>query len=708
MQENFVSAASPCLPVRRARQPMRSRCAVEHLESRLLLTAAPAPLSTIEAINYTQDAALNGGDIIPPDPIAAAGPAHVVNVVNDAIQWYTKAGVQQQSESTFDFFAPAFTNFLVNPPDLMSDPKVLYDQYQGRFVVSMLALSFSLLGGADESHIVVAVSKDSNPNDGWWFQAVDSNVTIGQTDYFPDFPQLGIDQNAVYLTGNMFDFPSQTAYGGSRLWILGKSALYAGGTSTVNIYDPATLSGATTGLQTLEPAHMYGTSPAGTSEFLVSATDENDVEFHDLNGADYINVVSIHNPLNSPTFTDQFIMLGSTPAAANIESASLPGPAPQASGDPPIETNDGRVLSAVWRNNALWAVNTINPITGPDAGQATAHWYKVDTTTPAALALADQGSVGGEDIAPGTWTYMPSIAVDGAGDMAIGFSASGDNLLAGAYYTGRRPTDPPGTVETSAALAAGQDGYIRTLGSGVNRWGDYSAISVDPSDDKTFWVYNQYALTRDPNPDINGEDGLWGTRYASFVLPAGPAVNHFQINDGSAQRSRVTSVKIQFDKAVTLVAGAFTLALLNTGGSGLNNNSAPTNASAALGTPTSSDGGLTWVIPILASTSFSDATGSLRDGIFTLTVHSSAVTDSASHTLAGGDPTFTFFRLYGDIDGDATVGNIDFGRFKTAYGSNLGDVHYVAAFDIDADNVIGPIDFGRFKKNFGKAFVLPP
>jgi hypothetical protein len=695
---------------------------VEHLESRLLLTAAPAPLSTIEAINYTQDSILNGADIVPPDPVAAAGPTHVVNVVNDAIEWYTKAGVQQQSESTYDFFTPAFTNFVVSPPDVMSDPKVVYDQYQGRFVVSMVSLSFAFLGGADESHIVVAVSKDSNPNDGWWFQAIDSNVTLGQTDYFPDFPQLGIDQNAIYLTGNMFDFPSQTQYGGSRLWILGKSDLYAGGTSTVNIYDPAALSGATTGLQTLEPAHMYGTSPAGTSEFLVSATDENDVEFHDLNGADYINVVSIHNPLTSPTFTDQYIMLGSTPAAANIESASLPGPAPQASGDPPIETNDGRVLSAVWRDNALWAVNTINPITGPDATQATVHWYKVDTTTPAALALADQGSVGGEDIAPGTWTYMPSIAVDGAGDMAIGFSASGDNLLAGAYYTGRRPTDPPGTVDTSATLAAGQDGYIRTLGGGANRWGDYSAISVDPGDDKTFWVYNQYALTRAATPDDNGEDGLWGTRYASFVFPASPTVLSRTIDDGTAQRSMLRSLTYTFSSPVLLSAGAITLFQLTgvtfPGGvwtSGATN----VDASSALGTPVGSgtagaNGTFTvWTIPIvvssfsttLVSTAHPAGGATLNDGIYQSTVHASLVTDAFGTQMAADATGLKFDRLFGDVNGDQRVNAVDYGQFTPSFGKNFGVAGFNPLFDYNDDDRVNAVDYGQFALRFGKAFV---
>ncbi|MDB5173968.1 MAG: Hemolysin-type calcium-binding repeat family protein [Phycisphaerales bacterium] len=711
MRLQSVLFASPTFRRRVILPSPRGRSWVEAMEPRLLLTTVPGLTSTIEAINYNQDSTLNGGPVVPPDPNGAAGPTQVVNVGNDYIEWYTKAGVQQVSESSFDFFAPAFGSFAVKPPDLMSDPKVVYDQYQSRFVVTMVALSFVELGGANESNLCVAVSKDSNPNDGWWFQAISSNVTISTKDYFPDFPQLGIDQNAVYITGNMFDYDTQSAFGGTRLWILGKTDLYAGGASTVHLFDPVAASGAVEGLQTLQPAHLYGTLQGGAGEFLVSATDSNGIELHDLNGADYVDVMRIDNPLSaSPTFTNQLILLGATAATANIESSALPGPAPQLTGELPIETNDARVLGAVWRNGSLWAVNTINPNTGPDAGQATAHWYKIDTSVLANLSLTDQGSVGGEDIAVGTWTYMPSIAVDGAGDMAIGFSASGDNLLAGAYYTGRRASDPAGTVENSAAVAEGQDGYVRTFGGGVNRWGDYSGISVDPSDDKTFWIYNQYALTRDPAPDAFGEDGLWGTRWGSFafpdVIPLAPTLLSRTIDDGNNQRSLVRSLTFKFSSPVTLSAGAITLALLNTAGSnsGTDDGAPPTNASAALGTPTTSDAGVTWVVPIVQSSAFS-VLGSLIDGVYQTTVHAALVSDASSRHLSGGDQTGPkFHRLFGDINGDKRVNASDYQQFSAAFGSSNLSPNYVVYFDYNHDKRINATDYQQFAARFGKFY----
>jgi hypothetical protein len=132
---------------------------------------------------------------------------------------------------------------------------------------------------------------------------------------------------------------------------------------------------------------------------------------------------------------------------------------------------------------------------GADAGQVTAHWVQVDTSILSAPALADQGNAGGEDIAAGTYTFFPSIAVDQCGNIGLGFAASAPSIYPGAYYSARYASDPTGTLQTSEPLAAGLDYYYRTFGSGRNRWGDYSGIALDPGG-RLAWVYNEYALTR--------------------------------------------------------------------------------------------------------------------------------------------------------------------------------------------------------------------
>ena len=164
--------------------------------------------------------------------------------------------------------------------------------------------------------------------------------------------------------------------------------------------------------------------------------------------------------------------------------------APQAGTAALVETNDRRALHAVWRDDSLWTTATVVPAAGADGGQATAHWWELDTSALVPIGVVQQGDVGGEDIAGGTYTFFPSIAVDGSGNMGIGFAASAPTIFPSAAYTGRLSSEPLGTVQPTEIFAAGQDFYIRTFGGPRNRWGDYSGIAVDPTDDMTFCAFN--------------------------------------------------------------------------------------------------------------------------------------------------------------------------------------------------------------------------
>jgi len=101
--------------------------------------------------------------------------------------------------------------------------------------------------------------------------------------------------------------------------------------------------------------------------------------------------------------------------------------------------------------------------------------------------------------------------------MIVGFSASASSIFAGAYYAGRFSGDPAGTVNSSVAIKTGLDFYVRTFGGPRNRWGDYSGASIDPSDDESFWIFNEYAMTR--GSGTPPEDGRWGTVYG--LVPIG-------------------------------------------------------------------------------------------------------------------------------------------------------------------------------------------
>ena len=487
--------------------------------------AAPPLGGTIEGPSFLSDGlnhTLPGGGSflhIPPDPIGAAGPGHVLSIVNCTINWHTKAGVLQNNQRLGSipdvvgggFFAP------LSPANQLFDPKVLYDQYDARFVVVALERTDTAFGDADNtSRILVAVSDDADPNGAWSFQAVNSMMSIGGVARWADYPGLGVDDDAVYVSNNMFGFGPGT-FGGSRLWVFNKTGLYTGSTSTFTVHDPSAAVGiGGAGASTLQPAHMFGPRPGATGTFLVSSG------FADGAGNDYVAVFRVNNPITAPAFDLTFVNTG------NVTDNFFPALAPQPGTAQTIASGDGRAYNAVWRNNTLWLANTVSPVSGPDAGTATAHWYKVSATSSlvggaggggAAGVVSDQGNVSGEDIAPGTRTFYPAVNVDADGNMGIGFSASGPSIFAGAYYTGRLASAPAGTLQSSAVLAAGVDRYFRAFGGTANRWGDYSGLALDPSDNATFWAFNLYAQARGTViPSLPQEDGQWGTRWGRFAL----------------------------------------------------------------------------------------------------------------------------------------------------------------------------------------------
>ena len=514
------------------RQPARAkkrqnRLRFESLEDRRLLAASPALLSSVEGFNIDDNAFNTGASYVqPPDPYGAVGQNHIVNVGNVSIQFFSKAGAQQYHTSLKNFFSP------LRPDYGVFDPKVLYDQYSNRFVV--VALEAYEVGNGDlfdMSRIMLAVSDDADPNGNWYFHSIDGMVNVPDPTTpgvnlicWTDYPGFALDEEALYVTGNLFEFGTGDSYG-NRLWIvdkgLGKGGFYDNGAAAVNIYDPATLTGVdfsgnntlAQNFRNMQPAHVFGTAPTGVGTWLALYDGlSNGVE-------EFVDVIRVNNPLTTPTFTRFSINVG------DIEDTTIPIDflAPQRGVAATIDFGDRRTTNAVWRDNALYVATVVYPKTGPDINQITAHWFKFDTTNAQALKLSDQGNVGGEELGWHVNTGWPAVQVDAQGNMAIGFAAAGPNLYAGAYYAVRAASDPAGTVRTAGTVAAGLDSYGYPP-SATMRWGDYTSIALDPTDGATFWAYNEYALPSQILP------GRWGTRWGSFRLadavtppPTGPA-----------------------------------------------------------------------------------------------------------------------------------------------------------------------------------------
>lgn len=470
--------------------------------------------NTIESVKFEDMPALNGGFIfIPPDPHAAVGPNHVVTIVNCSIQWYLKAGGAPQNIQPLGKQVATITNAFFNsltPVNALFDPKVIYDQYNGRFFV----VALEQVGGATQtSRLLVAVSDDSDPNGTWYFSAFNSEIIISAQDCWFDYPGLACDQNVVYLTGNYFNYAGTAGFG-SRLWILNKAPFYAGGALTLNPGSPFDAAAAT-GYpnSTMMPAQMFGTPPAGVGTYLCMYSGLTD------GTNEYFQTIRVDNPTGVPAFTGDQAFIGNIDTASGtLPRGNQPGSINTATR---IDTGDRRCLSALWRNGHVYGVFHVNPIAAPNAGQNQAYWVKEAITTGPG-AVVDGGLIGGEEVSASAWTNYPSIAVDKLGNMAICVGIGSPTMFASAAYTTRSASDAPGFLNPLTVYANGNAFYRRTFSNSTaarNRWGDYSATVVDP-DACIFWSYHEYAGTQGTPTTVGGvtEDGRWWTRAVSYYV----------------------------------------------------------------------------------------------------------------------------------------------------------------------------------------------
>lgn len=469
------------------------------LEKKIIIADQELPILTgvsISGLDFDTDASLSGFYHIPPDPSGAVGTTHLCHVVNTSIDCHTKAGASvsgfpQELEDFYASLAPENDSF---------DPKILWDQYENRFVAITLVKTTS----PDTSRILLAVSATADPTGTWYYQAIDAKKTISSNTCWFDYPGFAVDEQAIYVTGNYFRFSNNASCGQSHVLIIDKGlsgGIYSGTTSAdddpstnsnFDFYHPATEGGA--GFNgTLQPAHTFGTPPTNMGTWLVTYSGLS-------NGTqEFFEFYEITNPLSSPTFSRQLLNVGDfdDTSAGMID-------APQLGNATGIETNDRRTLNAVWHNDKLWVTTSIMPSLGDNSGEATAYYFQFNADGAASVSTNLSGEIGGEDIASDTHTFFPSVAVNSSGNAAISFCASASSIHAGAYAISIDGAS--GALSGSTEIQSGKDDYVRTFGGSSNRWGDYGRMALDPSDDD-FWVFQPAANTN--GTVFGGEDGRW-------------------------------------------------------------------------------------------------------------------------------------------------------------------------------------------------------
>src|SRR5712672_4008525 len=162
----------------------------------------------------------------PPHNGLAVGPNNIVMVEGSRIEWTNLAGGSPTLQSTYDFFSS------LSPTGGLYDQRCVYDPINQRYIVIM---EYGASGGI--SAIDIAVSKDSNPNDGWYFASLNTSLTINGQLTASDRPMLSADGTNMYITAAQYNV-NISGYVGTESWVIGDTAgpgggLYNGGTLTV-------------------------------------------------------------------------------------------------------------------------------------------------------------------------------------------------------------------------------------------------------------------------------------------------------------------------------------------------------------------------------------------------------------------------------------------------------------------------------------------
>jgi hypothetical protein len=439
-------------------------------------------------LSANDDIAVFGGFFVPPDQGSAVGPNHYVEMINLIYAVYNKDGsvaVPRMALSTF--YANAGVTGLGTA---ISDPRIIYDPASGRWFAVIITTE------AFNNSIVVAVSQTSDPTGVWKGTRFVANTLANN---FADYPTIAIDANALYIASN--NFLNLATFDGVSLTSIPKSDLLnpAGPVVSNRSHFENIVGGSSPGTQptTLAPVSAFD----GRDHGVVIATDA-------FNAATVLHSYSVLNPAsNASTFTADIPI--TVPTYWNNQNAHEPD------GSRTLDRTNFRIgQNNVYQvGNIVWAAQSIltSSATGNSVYDAI-RWYEIDETTN---TLLQSGTISD----PHHDYIFPAIAANAAGDVVISFSATGDSTTSdypGAWYVTGTTTFGVTTFGAPTPLRNGSSNYSIGPPANRNRWGDFSAISIDPNNSNAFWIANEAAIPGDPARTSRTQ--VWGTQISELVF----------------------------------------------------------------------------------------------------------------------------------------------------------------------------------------------
>jgi hypothetical protein len=462
----------------------------------------PAPLLTFEGLSNQDNFNVFGFRVNPPDPNGEVGPNNYVEIINLVFGVYDKAGNLLAGPIDTGSLWAGFA--IPDCTDPSGDPVVLYDQLEDRWLLSQ----FTTRGPT--FYNCVAISQTGDPTGAYFRYAFSTGVN------FPDYPKYGLWRNMYIITTR--EFGPTTEYG-IGVYGLERDKMLEGDPNArvVSFFlDSAVVPINLIG-DGLLPADIDGrTKPANGAPAPLVGTQDDGGPYGATSDALNIwefNVKWQSNPVAS-------IVLKTQLPVASFDSIFPCAPGSRDCLPQPGIVNPAQFLDILsyrqrptfrlaYRNFGTYESLVTNQSVEALPGIAGARWYEI-RRTGGSYSLYQQGTYAPND---GVHRWMGSVAMDKRGDIALGFSVvNGTNVFPGIRYTGRLSGDPLGQMTLGEGTIIDGSGVQRTTNS---RWGDYTDITVDPTDDCTFWYVNEYYTLAGQNSSTAG----WQTRIGSFKLP---------------------------------------------------------------------------------------------------------------------------------------------------------------------------------------------
>ena len=454
--------------------------------------------STLETVSPAIAAALTNFDGIPfpgvgcncapPDTNGAVGRTQFVQIVNEGYQVFDK-------NTTASLLGPnsiaSIWSGFGGACELrgQGDPVVLYDHIADRWIISQFAKATST-GPVTDECVAVSITSDATGSYARYGFHLGSN--------FFDYPHLSVWPDGYYMSMNVFN-STGTSYLGPQAFAFDRAKMLAGQPATfispvgplggsVDPFLPADLDG-----PTLPPAG----APATFVGFPGQASNANYTTYH------------FHADFTTPG-NSTFTSFAFPPAAGFTSLCPTTRACVPQSGVASSSNLDGigdRLMFRLAYRNFGDHESVVGNYTVSANGVAGIRWFELRNVTSGPVTVYQESTYQPDT----TWRWMGSVAMDGQGNLALGFSASSSTIKPQLRYAGRLATDPLNVMgQGEAHLFDGTGSQSGTQ----NRWGDYSSMTVDPVDDSTFWYTNEYYATTTTFG--------WRTRIGSFKLAANP------------------------------------------------------------------------------------------------------------------------------------------------------------------------------------------